>query len=162
MSIIGRVKSVRDPLEEHDETSDEIGDSRILDEDAEEEYDAARGHVEQHKDEDEPPERVDRRYESNRAVDDRSKDEGRDHSEGDDVEQELGGEVGDGGVVSIGSLAGEEEAFGSEGVDGGEASESEEGGREEEDSHAVLETRDVVAVIARGQRERWEIFRVRT
>lgn len=101
----------RSALEEHDQTSDEVGDSSVLDEDAKEEHDARRREVEQNQHEDELPERRNLGDQSDRGVNDGTKDEGGNDSEGDDVEEELGRKVGEGVVVPVCALSGEEETL---------------------------------------------------
>lgn len=102
------VKVRKDSLEEHKKAADEVGDSRVADHDTEEEDDARGGQVEHDEDEDEAPEGFDGGNEADWCVDDGAKDEGRDDSEGDDVEQDLGGKVGGGAVVTVGALSSEE------------------------------------------------------
>lgn len=79
-------RGLADLLVEHDETTDQICHSKIADGDTEEEDYTTRCQVEQYEDHDEFPKARDFRVETSETVDDRSEDERRDHTEGNDIE----------------------------------------------------------------------------
>ena len=91
----------RDVLEEHDERADEACDARTFECDREEQDDARGGEVEEHECEEELPEHRHLRYETDPGVGDPAKDDWWDDAQWEDVEQDLGREVGEGRVVPI-------------------------------------------------------------
>lgn len=98
----------RSALEEHDQTSDQVGNPGVLDDDREEEDYARRRQIEQHKNEDEPPERRNLRYEPHRVIDNRAKHERGNDPQRNHIKQQLGAKVSERVVVPVCAFPGEE------------------------------------------------------
>lgn len=92
---------MKDVLEEHNQSTDERGDTRAGERDREQEDDTGGRQVEEDEGEHELPEDRNLRDETNPAVDDATKDKRRHDAEGQDVEQDLGGEVREGRIVAV-------------------------------------------------------------
>lgn len=112
--------------------------------DANEQTDIRGCEIEQHKHQDEPRKLAPRRNQPSHRIHDQSHDDGRKQSQGNDIKHHLGGEVGDGMVVSIGSLANKQKSLCREHRQTGESAEPKQSKDKEKETQSVLETLDIV------------------
>ena len=90
-------------LEQHHQRAHQARHAHRLERDRQPQDQTRRRQVEHHEHEHELPEARDGGHEPDERVDDATEEEGRDEAEREDVEEDLASEVGEGGVVAVGS-----------------------------------------------------------
>lgn len=84
------------------------------------------------------------RHQASHRVDDGPHENRGNDSQGNNVEQHLGGEVGGGSIVAVGSFACEEKTLAGEYVQTRQSAKAKERQKEEEQSESVLESRNII------------------
>lgn len=140
-------------LVQHHQAADEIGKTRVRDGDRDEEDDRGRREVKENENEDELPELHNVWNEPDEAVDDGAEKDRGDDTERKDVEENLGEEVGNRRVVSVGPLAHKEKPLVGKEAERGERGESEKGKDEEKQAEPVSGVGRSVDASLQGNRE---------
>lgn len=131
--------------EKHDQTADEVGNSTIPENNANEETDVGGGKIEKDQDQQEVEELGPRRNQPCHGVDNDAHDDRRDQPQRNDVKYNLGRKVCDRMIVTVGPLTHEQKPLRGEHIETGQSAEPKQGQDEEEEAKTILEALDVIS-----------------
>ena len=137
-------QACKQQAEQHHQAPNEIRHSLIPTDNADKQTDRRRREIEQHQHKDELEELRPGRYEPSHRVDDTAQNYRRNEPQRHDVEEDFGGEVGDGVIISVGTFTEEKKTLRSEDGERSEGGEPEQSEDEEEQPQPILEPLDVV------------------